>query len=311
MKKIIFIALLALLFSGWGCQKKENVSVTNTNSVTNFPTNSSSSSRKYLWSQQEKSPYWHKISYATSNNLLNWTDSQKILVEHSSVPDAVYKDGVIYLYFVDVSEDGKPEQIALLRSSDNGQTFEEKEIVQFEGLEGKVPVDPSPFLLKDGRIRLYYYDIEGSRTQLTGIHKIYSAISSDGLHFTQEDGVRFAKECILDPTVIQVGSTYHLYAGDPCENKEKVVAALSSDGLNFTDEGVVWEGSMVPEVFYDGNKYYLYTNGIAIATSSDGKIFQNTNFSFRSKSYPLAADPSIIQLNDGTYLLFYKVVEKF
>ncbi|MEM0467388.1 MAG: hypothetical protein QXX20_07345 [Candidatus Thermoplasmatota archaeon] len=260
----------------------------------------------YQWSQMNEGPYKDKISFATSTDLLNWTDSQRILAEHASVPGAVYKNGIIYVYFVDVSENGKPEQIGLIRSEDNGQTWSPKEYVSFEGIGEKVPVDPAPLLLDDGRIRLYYFDINEGRSSHSppGTNKIYSAISTDGRHFIQEDGIRFEKEAIFDPDVVCVGNTWYLYVGYIMSNQ--ILSAISTDGLTFTEKGPAYHGGTVPDVFYHNGTYYLYTIGIDISTSQDGLWFTKTSSRFQSNVGTVTADASVIQLNDGTYLMLYK-----
>ena len=63
----------------------------------------------YDWSQMDKGPYHDQISYATSTDLKTWKNSGEILAEHASVPDVILKDGTIYAYFVDFSEDGIKE----------------------------------------------------------------------------------------------------------------------------------------------------------------------------------------------------------
>ncbi len=261
----------------------------------------------YNWSTMTEGPYRDKVSFATSTDLLNWTDSEVILAEHASVPGAMYKDGVIYVYFVDVSEDGKPEQTGLIRSEDNGQTWLSKEYVVYEGIGDKVPVDPAPFLL-DGRIRLYYFDINEERSSMgsESENKIYSAISSDGMSFVEE-GVCFSKEGVYDPDVIEVDGVYRMYVGDLEGNR--VISATSSDGLNFVEEGVAYTGGAVPDVFYKDGVYYLYTAGIHISTSQDGVSFSQTSYSFEAAQGGVTADPSVIELDNGTYLMLYKTKE--
>ncbi len=73
---------------------------------------------QYDWSLMNEGPYRDKVSYATSSDLITWTDSEMILAEHASVPGAIYKNGVIYVYFVDVSVDGIAERTGLIRSED-------------------------------------------------------------------------------------------------------------------------------------------------------------------------------------------------
>jgi len=264
------------------------------------------SKNEYQWSKMTEGPYHDKISYATSTDLLNWVDSQEILAEHASVPGAVIKSNVIYVYFVDVSVDGIAEQIGLIRSSDNGTTWSEKQIVSIDGVGEKVPVDPAPFLLDDGSIRIYYFDINEERTQQSsdGLNKIYSCISSDGLNFVDEGVICLSKVGIFDPDVVLVDDIYRMYVGD-LENNQ-VISATSSDGLNFTEEGVALVGGAVPDVFFKNNTYYLYTAGIDISMSDDGVNFTKTENFFRSGLGLVTADPSVIELSDGTYMMLYK-----
>ena len=322
MEKLYIIFIIGLVFLSAflsGCAQTSN----NQNNETDGKTSNNQNDGKgenltnndkgkdvnqYQWSKMETGPYHDKISYATSTNLFDWTDSRIILAEHASVPDAVYKDGVIYVYFVDVSEDGKPEQIGLIHSEDNGQTWSSKEYVSFEGIGDKVPVDPAPFLLDDGRIRLYYFDINEARTSNDPerLNKIYSAVSTDGLHFIQEDGVRFEHTNIFDPDVVCVEGVWRLYIGYPPMNQ--VLSAVSSDGLVFTKEGVAYTGGTVPDVFYKEGTYYLYTTGIDISTSQTGASFTKTPSTFRSQLGRVTADASVIQLNNGMYMMLYKTM---
>ncbi|EKD56774.1 MAG: hypothetical protein ACD_58C00094G0003 [uncultured bacterium] len=255
---------------------------------------------QYNWSTMKQGPYKDKVSYAIGSSLTSWTDSSKILAEHASVPDVLYKDGIIYIYFVDVSKDGVPEQTGLMTSSDQGQTWSNKQNIIINGIGDKVVADPAPYLMEDGRIRLYYFDI--SKTMIEGTEKntIYSAISSDGINFTQEEGARFAYPNIFDPDVIKVGDTWRLYVG----SEEKVLSATSIDGLTFTYEGIAYSNGSIPNVVYENNLYYLFTGGINISTSSDGKTFTKTSNRF-DPGKP-ANDPGVAKISDGKYILVYK-----
>lgn len=261
---------------------------------------------QYSWSTMDEGPYSDKVSYATSIDLLNWVDSEITLATHASVPGAVYKDDVIYVYFVDVSTDGIPEQIGLIKSSDNGQTWTDKVFIDIEDVGDKVPVDPAPFLLDDGAIRLYYFDINEERSgfDVAAENKIYCADSSDGVNFVEHEDVCFAYTGVYDPDVILVDGVYRMYVGDIAGNK--VISATSSDGLTFTYEGTAYTGGAVPDAFYKEGTYYLYTAGIDISTSSDGASYTSTSNSFRSNLGTVTADPSVIELNDGTYMMLYK-----
>lgn len=257
------------------------------------------------WSQMDQGPYQDKVSFAIGTSLLNWTDSQKILAEHASVPDVIYKEGTLYVYFVDVSENGKSEQIGLLRSKDKGQTWEEKQFVTISGLGKKVAVDPAPTLLADGRIRLYYFDIAPTQTEGTQNNTIYSAISSDGINFVEESGIRFKRNDIYDPDVIKMGDVWRMYVGT---GNQQVLSAVSTDGLNFTYEGIALNGGAIPNVIYENDSYYLFTGGIEISTSTDGKTFTKTSNRFDCGG--LTADPGVVKLENGSYFMVYKTKDE-
>lgn len=267
-------------------------------------------SNQFNWSTMNQGPYRDKITYATSPDLLTWTGSGRILAEHASVPGAVIKDGTIFVYFVDVSEDGVKEQLGMVKSLDMGRTWTEPTSLTISGLGDKATADPAPVLLSDGRIRLFYFDINEARISrpASGVepaNKIYSAISSDGVNFTQEAGVRFERQGAFDPDVELVNGTWHMYTGDVEGNK--VIAATSTDGLTFTERGIAYANGAVPDVWYENGQWYLFTAGINIAVSTDGLTFTSNNRRFIDSSYQVTADPSVVKRNDGSYLMLYKV----
>jgi len=292
----------------------------NTNSTnTNTPaTNQTSTNEQpapdpgqFNWSTMDQGPYRDKITYATGTDLLHWTPSGQILAEHASVPGAVVKDSTIYVYFVDVSTDGVKEQLGMVKSTNNGLTWSQPTTLTIVGLGNKATADPAPVLLADGRIRLFYYDINEVRISKSAIgneppNKIYSAISSDGVSFVQEDGIRFERQGIFDPDVEKVGDTWYLYGGDIAGNK--VIVATSTDGLTFTERGVAYSGGAVPDVWQENDKWYLYTAGINIATSADGLTFASAGIRYEDRDRGnITADPSVIKLSTGSYMMLYKV----
>lgn len=256
----------------------------------------------YNWSTMDRGPYHDKVSFATSPDLINWTDSEEILAEHASVPDVILKDGILYVYFVDVTTDGIKEQIGLITSSDSGKTWSERKIINIEGLKDKTAVDPAPFLMDDGTIRLYYFDISTTMNDPDlSENAIYSAISTDGINFVEEEGVRFEYPAIFDPDIITNDDGYYMYVGT---DDQKVLYATSSDGLDFEYGGVAMSGGAIPNVIFESGKYYLFTGGVDISTSNTPRSFIKTPNRFDRGS--LTADPGVVKLNDGSYFMVYK-----
>ena len=101
--------------------------------------------------------------------------------------------------------------------------------------------------------------------------------------------------------------------GAPSPSPESASAwrssATSSDGLTFTYEGVAYSGGAVPDVFYVEDTYYLFTAGIDISTSTDGVSFTQAPHRFQSTSGSVTADPSVIMLDDGSYMMLYKTTD--
>lgn len=268
---------------------------------------------EYSWSEMNEGPYLDRVTYATGTNLQDWTPTNVTLAEHASVPAAVVKDGVIYVYFVDVTTEGLPEQLGMVMSTDQGQTWSDQQVLTIDGIGDKATADPDPVLLDDGRIRLYYFDINEARlvkpaNGVAPTNKIYSAISEDGVHFTQEDGIRFERGSggIYDPDVNLYNGTWYLYGG--VSEGNQVIYATSSDGLTFTEQGVAFTGGGVPDVYYEDGTYYLFTAGIDLATGDTPTSFTQTDYHFTDpNSLGPTADPSVVRLEDGTYLMVYKV----
>jgi hypothetical protein len=303
---ILSILAIIIVFGGiyflLGATKQDKSS--SALNTTDQPTKSADKGKdpnEYKWSTMDQGPYKDKVSYATGTTLTSWVDSKKIIAEHASVPDVINNNGVLHVYFVDVTVDDKPEQIGHIQSADGGATWGERSIVAIKGLGEKVAVDPCPFVLPDGRTRLYYLDINATRSGSLSNNAIYSAISDDGLNFTEEDGVRFKYRGIFDPDVINVNDDWRMYVGT---DDQKVLSATSIDGLNFTYEGVAFTGGAIPNVVYENDLYYLFTGGIEISSSADGKNFTRTGNRFDSGA--LTADPGVAKFTDDKYIMVYK-----
>lgn len=178
-----------------------------------------------------------------------------------------------------------------------------------------------PFVLKlrDGRFRVYYCGHGG----------ILSAISSDGLAFTKESGIRISpigplgnnESVVCDPTVVELpnGKFRMYYKGGtggsgPGQSIHKIFSAISSDGLTFQREGLVIDSAeqdngfaSVPEatLLSDGRvRIYFVSDGSYVghgtvsAISSDG-----IRFTREATKVTAFVDPAITTLPDGRFML--------
>ncbi|MFA6035380.1 MAG: hypothetical protein WC759_00290 [Candidatus Micrarchaeia archaeon] len=175
---------------------------------------------------------------------------------------------------------------------------------------------PFALKLKDGRVRLYYCGAGG----------ILSSISSDGLNFQKESGVRFNSNQggTCDPSVISLpDGRFRMYykiafgQGGPGLAVHNVYSAISDDGLAFRDEGIRIDSqksgdegwASVPEAIMleDGSIRIYYVSGdyaarggTMSAISSDGLEFQKEEGA-RAEAL---VDPAALRMPDNSFLLF-------
>lgn len=213
------------------------------------------------------------------------------------------------------------DRVAASFSSDEGRTWTKPQPIEFEGLEEGLarPFDPTLVPLPDGRVRLYFTS-NRSRDFRLSTPQIYSAISSDGVHYTFEPGVRFGIEgrIVIDCAVVLHQGVFHLYAPDNGtahefqNNQDRHEPpragtgyhATSTDGLNFTraadvvldDPMVRWLGNAQS----DGEKitFFATGRGVFTATSSDGATWKPA-----AHISVAGADPGAVAAKDGGWIL--------
>lgn len=244
-----------------------------------------------------------------------------LVVESASVPEVLVCDpdistevceaNEILIYYVDALTLNQPgsEQLGLKRSTDGGETWSDVEKITISDKPYSGPaVDPSAVLLTDGRIRLYYFgpvNSIGDPAADAGDHYFYSAISDDGINFTQEAGERLALEKITDPDVTQWNDTwYMLYSSG-----QNSGLATSSDGLTFTDQGLLspsFGGVPGLVVTPEGLRAYGCQMGIQSALSTDGTTFEKNSTAALLRTDSMLCDPSVDRYQDE-YVMVYKI----
>jgi hypothetical protein len=174
-------------------------------------------------------PYLHRVLSATSPDGLTWTADDRVLLEHASVPCAIVTpEGNVRLYYVDASQ--MPETANCAESTDGGATFTVLGLT-IANRSALKALDPCIVRLSDGRYRLYFYGPAVQDPGGTGPHSIYSAISDDGVAFTEEQEV-FSYNGLVDPDVFQVSRrSWYMYVFSLADGK--TVLAKSRNGTTF------------------------------------------------------------------------------
>jgi len=181
--------------------------------------------------------------------------------------------------------------------------------------------------LGDGKYRMYYAiepEVPGNKLE------VYSALSTDGIKWVPENGVRRTYTVFPDAVKLADG-TWRMYF----QNVGVIKSAKSADGLKWTDEsgtridtnnkfGLKFDRVAGPTTLYDGSKYIMAYSGaisgkykdapnndmavLLWATSTDGLKFEVQGMALdtrNDKYYGFADTPDLIKWDDGTIKMFF------
>ncbi len=257
----------------------------------------------------------HNTYLAVSTGPTDFSPAAEPIFTSASVPEVVkLNNGDLLLYFVDAATLITPgtERLAYSKSIDSGKTWSTKQHIVITGkTNAGAVVDPSVVELSDGTLRMYFFGSEttqGDPAATEGDHVVYSAVSSDGLNWTVEDGERFAAARLTDPEVVQMDDHYWLmyYSLGTTTG-----IATSSDGLEWFESKQSWAGGGVPGAYLDADRtVHLYgcsPSGLMTADSTDGTTFMGGVAVFKEQAS--VCDPSPALLDDGQVLLIYKQID--
>ena len=187
--------------------------------------------------------------------------------------------------------------------------------VTVSGSDAVSLVDPSPILMSDGSVLLYYlmnYQNSGdpATAQPNGQWKIGVASSTDnGVSFTHRAVVATFTRSSTDPFPLKLSNGQIRLL---VSQGQSVVSVTASDttGLVFSgtqDAGTRSVTGGIPGALRIGATYYLYTCGtsIHVSTGTDGLTFSGSASAVTASS-GIVCDPSPIDAGGGTYLMAYK-----
>ena len=254
------------------------------------------------------------IVYRVSSNL----DVTKVTTfPRAGVPTvARMKDGKLiaaHQHFPENDEENF-DKVAVRFSSDEGKTWTDPKVIRLEGLPSgmRFPFDPTLVPLPDRRVRLYFTSLRQLRFR-PDRPAIYSAISSNGIDYIFEAGMRFGIEGrpVIDCVVALHNGIFHLIAPDNGTGSDAPPGngyhAISRDGVSFTrtnDVHIEGRRRWLGNAQSDSKQITFFgtaddpRSGLWMATSEDG-----LNWKLIDSPALKGADPGAVRTQDGGLLV--------
>jgi len=273
-----------------------------------------------------------KVSEEKTKLKFEWVKDSGIRISDGSVPYVhKLKDGRFRLYYCGVEG-------ILSAISQDALNFEKEpgvriSSVNIKGNQESIVCDPTLIELPDGKIRMYYKGATGPGGPGEAIHKIFSAISYEGLNFEKE-GLRIDSEKTGDmgwasvPEAIKLpdGKIRIYYVSGDSEADGGIMSVISEDGLNFQKEkGARVKGNFVDPaitILPDGKFFLLviyncrpekgycdpnFKNGIYSLISEDGLNFSDLSLVIQYDPGYDFLDPTIVNIDENTYRVYFGV----
>lgn len=213
-------------------------------------------------------------------------------------------DGCLMMYTHGQTKESHPsENNTYARLSCDGKTW------KWEGLVLKNASMPTAIRLPDGKIRLYF--VRSGERDVSPVKGIMSAVSVDGLTFTQEPGYRFALTA-APPRPDEMNKFREYYPVPGEGNVEDIkdfahlnVAKMDNGYRIYFDEGAIRADSKKY-----GDKAWPLWRGRSIF-SEDGLHFRlDPGVRIDVEQSPLtlmqrSSNPSVVKLNDGYHMFFF------
>lgn len=273
--------------------------------------------------QQNQPGPWDQDVYVY--RVASGRESEKLATfDRAGVPTiAKLKDGRLMAAFQNFPADDNRnfDRVAVRFSSDEGRTWSKAEAIVVAEMEAGLarPFDPTIVALPDGGIRLYFTS-NRSADFSRSTPAIYSAISSDGIHYTFEPGTRFAIDgrIAIDCAAALHDGVFHLIVPDNGTTEDFVSRpgkrpppggngyhATSKDGLQFERVADVklssdqsrWLGGL----HSDGKTLYFFGTGAGPwpVSSTDGVKWEAP-----SNPTPVpGADPGAVKTSSGEWMM--------
>ena len=179
------------------------------------------------------------IKVYTANDGLTFSEESGSFPSGSDPTLIILDNGTYRMYYVDINDEGVQE-VWIATSTDGLNWTRSSSGTGIKNTSGTGAWGvPDSVKLPDGRIRIYWVDMPSEDGEEDVFEVIKSAISSDGITFTEESGFR-TEDGYVDSYILKAedGNWIGLFATTPDESRlpQKIYVGTSTDGLTWTIE---------------------------------------------------------------------------
>ncbi|HRH65575.1 MAG TPA: T9SS type A sorting domain-containing protein [Bacteroidia bacterium] len=170
------------------------------------------------------------------------------------------------------------------------------------------PFDPALVRFANDSLRIYFSSSDGVSAGLDSLVNTYSAVSTDGIHYTFEAGARADHPAsrLIDPSVIYFNHSWH-YLSPSGAPQDGAFHFISPDGLQFnqvqdihSDSLHNWTGNYLVVDSSEMRFYGCGENGIWFNTTPNGGVW--TGY---TASNIRGGDPSVVQLLNNSFQIVF------
>lgn len=242
-------------------------------------------------------------------------NTPQIFQDSAGVPSVIQWKGdtlaCVFQWFRSPVGSASWDRVAVKFSYDNGGHWTTPTPIVINGLPATYqrPFDPTLLALNPDSLRIYFSSSDGMPVAgLDSSINTYSAVSTDGIHYTFEPNSRVDElsNRVIDPAVIRFNHACH-YAAPIGSPQQGAYHYISPDGLTFTKVADIpsdalhnWTGNYM---LNDSNEIRFYGSGPSLIwfnTSPNGGVWNGytaTNIQ--------GGDPGVVRLANGNYLVVY------
>ncbi len=246
---------------------------------------------------------------AISYDGLNFVPNDGWVADQAHAPDAIIKDGKIYLYYSGWLVGRELNKTALAISEDNGKTWTHHHLTFIDKYVTDA-LNPDVVLLDDGTIRMFFNALNGSETA------VFYADSTDGITFTYKAAVGGDDEQLFaDATTTVFNGAWKQYIQGADATEIILFEGEQSDRLQYTGM-TAFPPNGTPHYPLNGywveDKYHMLlidpdTMEMRSMRTENGSDWYSVD-GLRiepSENGTAVTDATVVQLDDGTYLMIY------